>query len=62
MDTVKNFFIELWTTLKDYYKSYSLFIHSFLPNEAGTFAEILIDAIVIIIIVKILNDTAFKRD
>lgn len=57
-----DFFENLGSTLKDYYLAYSNFIHSMLPNEAGDFVVILIDAIVVIALVKFIADSAFKRD
>ena len=57
-----DFFVNMWKTLVKYYDAYSAFVHSILPNEAGDFAVILIDAVIVIAIVKLIADTAFKTE
>lgn len=59
---MRDFFVNLWSSIVIIYGSYSAFIHSILPNEAGDFTETLIDALLAILLVRLIAGVAFKRD
>jgi len=42
------------------YATYADFIHAIFPDEAGDFAEYIIDIVLAIIIVKLISSVAFR--
>ncbi len=57
---MKEFFIELWAKICEYYGYYSAAIHKILPGDVGNLAESVINITVACLIIKLVADLAFS--